>query len=376
MTGLVPLLRGAASDPGDFDPTLLGESVVRWAVQTGLGPLIWHLGQKCLSELESTALYNSLRSTDLVAKLTIAETLDALEEILSASQDISQEITLLKGVSICQRHYPKPHLRTMGDIDLLVPQAKQEPLESLLSKLGYRQQSSRPAEFYRTHHHSMPYFHPARHMWVEVHTALLSHRIVATDPVFSSNHIASQIVPTTFRGYKTNRLSDELEVIYIAAHWALERKCFAGSAIPLVDMMYLILKHGHGLNWDQLLVSIKGSAVSTHLFLMLGFLNKHKVIPLPQGLLERLAGILSYPLGVNEAILHALIDRYSMRGEAFGKISTVANVAILWETLLRQGPAWKNLMRVPASILFPPMEPRRFSLPFQLARISRAFGFK
>ena len=376
MTGLLPILRSAAFDREGLDPALLDESTIAWAIQAGLGPLIWHLAQKCLAKTKSGAVHDSLRSADLVAKLTVAETLDALEQILFCAPDISQEITLLKGVSICQRHYPMAHLRTMGDIDLLVPQAKQEPLESLLSRLGYRQQSNQPAEFYRTHHHSMPYFHPSRHIWVEVHTALLSNRNVAADPVFSSTYIASQIVPTTFRNYKTNRLSDELEMAYLAAHWALERRCFAGGAIPCVDMMYLIQRRGQEIDWKQLLVSLAGCTVASHLFLMLGFLNKHKLIALPPRFLERLAEILRFPLAGNETILHGLMEKYCMRGIPFGKITTETNIGILLETLLTPGPAWKNLIRTPRNILFPPQDKRRFNLAFQAGRISRALGFK
>lgn len=376
MTGLLPLLRAAALGQEDFDPTLLDESTIAWAITAGLGPLMWHLGQKRLATTKNGSLHDSLRSTDLVAKLTVAETLDALEEILSAAPEISQEITLLKGVSICQRHYPTPHLRTMGDIDLLVPQTKQAPLESLLSELGYRQQSNQPAEFYRTHHHSMPFFHPSRHIWVEVHTALLSNRNVAVDPVFSSTHIVSQIVPTTFRGYKTNRLSDEMDMVYLAAHWALERRCFAGGAMPCVDMMYLITTRGQELNWEQLLISLEGCTAATYIFLMLGFLDIHEIITLPDGFLERLAEIQRYPLAGNETILHGLIGKYCMRGIPFGKITSEANIGILWDSLLAPAPAWKNLIRAPGNVLFPPQDNRRFNLAFQVGRISRALGFK
>jgi hypothetical protein len=207
MTGLIPVLRAGVSGRNDFDPALLDPASVRWAVHAGLGPLICHISRSHLSGLADAVSQDLLRSADLVAQLTMSDALDALEEILAASADIAREIILLKGISICQYLYPVPHLRTMGDIDLLVPVHSQQRIETLLFDLGYRQQSNRPAGYYETHHHSMPFFHPVRQIWVEVHTTLFSNANAASDPVFSPSHVGSQTVPITFRGNETNRLN-------------------------------------------------------------------------------------------------------------------------------------------------------------------------
>jgi len=312
----------------------------------------------------------------MVAQLAMSDALDALEEMLAASADIAREIILLKGISTCQYLYPEPHLRTMGDIDLLVPVHSQQRLETLLFDIGYRQQSSQPAEFYKAHHHSMPFFHPRKHTWVEVHTALLSNRCVASDRIFSSSHVDSQIVPMTFRGHRTNRLNYEQEMIYIAAHWALERKCFGGGVIPFVDIMYLIRNHGHEINWDHLLNSLDSSRTAIYLNLMLRYLQNHGIISLPPLLMTQLTSVQKYPLGISESILHRMIDRYSIRGRRSGRLATEANLRTLWDTLLMPHPTWQNILRTPWNILFVPTEPRRFSPAFQLARISRMLGLR
>jgi hypothetical protein len=213
MTGLIPALRAGISGRNNFDPAHLDPASIRWAVHTGLGPLICHSNRNHLSGIADAASQDLLRSADMVAQLTMSDALDALEEILTASADIARDINLLKGISTCQYLYPEPHLRTMGDIDLLVPARSQQRLETLLLDLGYRQQSSRPAEFYDTQHHSMPFFRPVKQLWVEVHTALFSNANVAFDPVFSHSHLESQTVPIVLHGYRTNRLSLEQEMI-------------------------------------------------------------------------------------------------------------------------------------------------------------------
>lgn len=312
----------------------------------------------------------------MVAQLSMSDALDALEEILVASAEIVREIILLKGISACQYLYPMPHLRTMGDIDLLVPVHSRQRFETLLFDLGYRQQSNRPAGYYESHHHSMPFFHPARQIWVEVHTALFSNANVASDPVFSPAHIGSQTMPIRFRGNEANRLTPEQEMIYIATHWALERKCFAGGVLPFVDLAFLIHRHGHALDWENVCGRLRGSRSATYLYLMLRFLEKHEVVSIPALAMRQLSAVLQYPPGMNETILHGMIERYTMRGKPFGKVTTEANLGIIWDTLLTPQATWKNVLRVPGNILFPPGQPRRFSLTFQFARLAGALGFR
>ena len=49
-----------------------------------------------------------------------AEMTDAMKEIIDACEGYVPPLTLLKGISICDQYYPKPHLRLMRDIDFLV----------------------------------------------------------------------------------------------------------------------------------------------------------------------------------------------------------------------------------------------------------------
>ena len=62
-------------------------------------------------------------------------------------------------MSMATQYYPKPHMRTMGDIDLLVDSGYQVELEKICMELGYHQESHRSAEYYDKHHHSIPFYH-------------------------------------------------------------------------------------------------------------------------------------------------------------------------------------------------------------------------
>lgn len=372
MTGLLSFIQAAcASDHKNYDVVHLDSVTIRWAVHVGLGPFVSHTCRRLLVNIDGPKSEDMLRSADLVAKVGMSDALDSLEELLAASADLASEIILLKGISTCQYLYSEPYLRTIGDIDLLISVQRRQQLETLLVDLGYRQQSSRPAEFYKKHHHSMPFVHPTKHIWLEVHTALLSDQSVALDRVFSSSHIQTQVVPMLFRGHKTNRLTYEQELVYIATHWGLERKCFAGGVIPLIDMIYLIQKHGHELDWNHIVVSLEGSQAAVYVNLMLSFLQKHGLIFLPATVMKRLTSAQKYLLGLNEFILHKLIDNYSIRGRHLGRITTETNLSNVWKTLLRPRAAWRNFLKLPWNILFAPENPRRFSPSFQFTRIFR-----
>lgn len=375
MTGLIPILRAAISSD-HLDPAVLDKDTVHWAVRAGLGPLTFRLVGKRKSGITDKTSQDALRSADLVARLTMSDALDALEELLAASADIARDIILLKGIAACQSLYPEPHLRTMGDIDLLIPVHSRQRLETLLCDLGYRQQSNHPAVYYETHHHSMPFFHPLRQIWVEVHTALFSGTQTASDPVFSPSHIGTRAMPITFRGHATNRLRPEQEIIYLASHWALERKCFAGGAIPFFDLALMIRQQGPALDWKDVCARLGDSRAATYLSLMLRFLEKHGVVSIDPADMQPLYGVQRHPLGNNEAILHGMIERYSMCGRPFGRLASEANLGIIWDTLLAPGPACRNLFSVPGHVLFPPGQPRRFSPGFQLARLAGALGLR
>lgn len=59
-----------------------------------------------------------------------------LEKILKEFNREKIESVVLKGFNI-KSFYPKRDMRTMGDIDILVPKSKKKSIEKLMEKLGY-----------------------------------------------------------------------------------------------------------------------------------------------------------------------------------------------------------------------------------------------
>lgn len=347
----------------------------RHAMKSGLGAYLSHSADRGQLKV-SPALMEALRSADLTSQILTGEYLDALEEILHELQPLTHEVTLLKGISICQSHYPVPHLRPMGDIDLLVPDALHPGTEMTLQRLGYRQTSSNPEEYYRNHHHSMPFYHSGRGVWVEIHRSLFQQSArVARDPVFSSKGIQQQRVNHRFRGLDCYRLSDELQLIYTCAHWAEEFNTSRGL-LPLADMCLLLKNKLHPLRWEVLLSWAQNSASSKYLAFLLLYLQRRRLIELPGQVHRALANASTNMNTLSRLALTRALERFVLQGQSTDSGFTRANAEILWATLMKPGSPWLNLSQLPWNLLFPPGHPHRYSPALLGRRLRSAFKAK
>lgn len=372
MPPLIAFLQAVAQGRDDFDLSTFDPVAFEWALKAGLGPLLYHISRNSRNIDSFVRQYSSLLGADLTARVLTGVLLDALDEILVTFSALTRDITLLKGISVCQRHYPEPHHRTMGDIDLLVPPELRPKLESLLMDLGYSQQSEYPEEFFTTHHHSMPFFHPVRRVWVELHTALFSSTAtVSKDKVFSLENIEKNTVRIVQDGQQTNHLSDELNIVYVCSHWA-ESFDRARGLIPLLDVLYTLKNKNAELDWDKILAWLKNSMASTHLYLVLTFLQRQELISISAEIMHKLSLAKKNMNKLNNRILHALIMTYFVRGKPFTHITSETNVSIVWDTLLSPRAATMNLVYIPWNLLFPPSNPKRMNPAFQLSRVRSA----
>lgn len=347
---LIPLLQAASQSQGSLTLAVFNEAQIRWAVETGLGPLLFQ-ATKADPDAPTSALWPLLQSANLTAQVLAGEQVNAMVEIIDACTGQGHVLTLLKGISVCDQYYPEPHLRPMRDIDFLVQDAHLPSVESLLLKLGYRQQSKRPPEFFEKHHHTMPFFHPQKGIWVEVHRRLFSPKSgIGVDKVFSLENIETHLRPSEFQGRKVTRLSDELQTIYIVSHWA---RAFyvVGGMIAMLDTIYLLNNTKDMLRWEQILDWAKDSSVSTYLYVMLTYLDQYKLIDCSPEILHELFLRQKSFGNLNLKIVHILIDQYLVDGRTFGRMLNRRNLRILWRTLLLPGPPFRNLMLIPWNLL-------------------------
>lgn len=375
MLPLIDLLRASKEDTHQVDLAAFTSADIEWVLYAGLGPILHRAISGTAGPPLRTPVRDALASADLTSRILIGNILDATRDILAAAPVLARATTLLKGTAISQR-YPEPHLRTMGDIDLLAPPDAQREIESLLRDLGYVQQSEYPPEFYETLHHSMPFFHPQRRVWVEVHTVLFPPAsVVGREKIFSDAHVRDQTVALDFRGVATQQLSDELQIVYICSHWAKNFNQQRGL-MALLDVIHLLGNRPTQLDWDRILRWLDASAAAAHLHLMLTYLGRHALVEIPREVGARLASVQTSLNSLNVSLLHRLMDNYLLAGKRFGRIDSANTISTIWKSLLAPGVAAFNLASIPWKLAFPPSRQDRFDPRFQLSRLTSVLGLR
>ena len=168
-----------------------------------------------------------------------------------------------------------------------------------------------------------------------------------------------------------NRLSEELQLVYLASSWVKDQGVgfHPSSLVALFDAIYLLNQSGQQPVWEGLADRVDNEPSIASLYLLLTYLQRHRLWSPREGLLSDLAGS-QHTLGFIELlILHAMLDRYLLRAKL--PFPRLIHSSHLWRELMTTGPASLKLARLPWRIAFPPKSPDRFTVGFQRERISR-----
>ena len=346
------LMETLARGRQDLSLRAFDASQIRWMIQSGLGPACFHAAKQNPENLIS-AHWSSLKAADLTARMIAADHADALREIIDAAEGYVSGLTLLKGISLASEYYPEFHLRPMRDMDVLVPGEHLARMETLLHDLGYKPQRGDPSGFYKTHHHLMPFFHEEKRVWVEVHHHLLSDKNRASrDSVFDLANVMAQIRRSTFDGRTVHRLSAEFHSVYVAAHWAQDFKA-VGGMIAALDLMHLLNRTAGTLCWDTIFTWVQDSTAATYLFLLVSYLDRLRLISLPDEVLQRLFRIQRFFGKLSLKTAHFMMDRYMLDGKDFGAVLTRRNLSVAWNTLMLPVRSPCKLLLMPVNLSMP-----------------------
>lgn len=300
--------RGRPFAPG----ITLGEAEVAWAIEAGMGPLL-HDAARGTRGLVPEALASRLQVADRLARLRSVDMLEATAAIVDRCTGRAAPLTLLKGISICGQYYPLPHQRFLSDLDLLVHPEDATAVSAALAELGYRVPEAAARLDYRAHHHLPPVRHPDTGICAELHTGLFppGEELVRRGP-FDLATLCEERRPSTLDGRPVFRLSPELQVLYIASHWALDFVPAAGAR-ALLDMTLLLRAESDRLDWARIHGWLENRRVAAHLQLMLHYLETRELVELPAAL--RADWSRKPPLDRGALrVLCAMVERYQVRG--------------------------------------------------------------
>ena len=279
----------------------------------------------------------------MAGRVIADEQLRAVEDIIQACEGQTPPLTLLKGMSICAQHYPERHLRPMRDIDILVDQEAVPIVEAQLYRLGYLQPSAYPPEWLEGSHHIAPMRHPDTGIWVEVHRKLFSSNSeVSSEWVFGPQNLRAERIATECQGRPVNRFSDELQLVYIATHWALGFMR-VGGVVAMLDLIYL-LRNSRAIRWERIFKWLDDSCAATYVYLLLSYLARHHLVDIEPGVLDNLFRRQRSFGRMNLAVLHSILDRYVVDGYQFSWLRSERNINRVWNNLLLPGRPSRNAL--------------------------------
>jgi hypothetical protein len=305
-------------------------------------------------------------------RMMTGEMLGCLEEILGAAHGEGVEVTLLKGCAAAVRYYPEPHLRTMGDVDLLVSDAQREPLERQLHHLGFEQNGDPEEIVARDHHHSLPFRLPANGLCLEVHTRPYPpHSPVAHAAGFSYDAITMRTESVAVGMQSARVLNHEQQLVYTATRWAEMINAERGM-FPLLDAALLLRSRDGRLDWDAVCRLSDEPWAAGALVLMLTYLDRWSLAHVPTAVLSRLGNRDGVTNAIVRRLLHRLVTAYVMEGRRTGAILSKSNRRLVWSTLSAAKSPWTKLLELPVNLAFPPTERGRFGAAGVMRRLRTA----
>jgi hypothetical protein len=350
--GLLALCQALVTDDRCFDPVAIDPLDVEEVIDAGFGPALAYVTRDADPSADATG---RLQAADLTARVITADMLDVLDATVAAGEAIGCSPVILKGCATALQYYPEPHLRTIGDVDLLVQPGRYEAFAHELRALGFTQRMQSPAGGvdYQRHHHSMPFWHAQRRIWIEVHTRLFPRwSPLATESRFALDAIGSQLSSTRMGLRLGQVMRPELQLVYTSARWA-ESLNRGRGAFAILDAALLVQHGSTTLDWDRICGLVDRSWGATALALLLGYLHRYDLARIPGDVLRRLPRT-GRAERARTGVLHKITTAYVFERRRPGRLLTARTLRTAWSTLVRPRSAWANLFAVPFVIAFPP----------------------
>ena len=298
---MLALLRVFVRGERTIDLDSLDDGLFARALDSGLGGILARVAVN-----ENGPRLAEVQGADLAARVLNGGWIDCIEHVLSRCAPLGCRPVLLKGAAVALRQYPEPHLRTMGDVDLLAAATDVEALERALREMGFSQpDQGRP---YQHHHHSQPFFHADRGVWIEVHRRLFPPMSPASrEPGLAVEALGDHLTSVAVGRERVAVMDRPLQLVYTAARWA-EMISPERGIFPILDAA-LVARSLTPAEWRAVLSLAGDDWTASALHLMLTFLHRHELAPLPGEVLTELARRDRYGSRLTRGALHVIIRR-------------------------------------------------------------------
>lgn len=312
----------------------------------------------------SVNIQKELLAISLTAQYLIKEKIDALNDLSRADNSIF----LLKGASVFLDIYPKPSIRLMGDIDILVSSDDLEVIDKRLKQSGFIQESEYSEEFYSTIHHLMPYHKPETDVWIEVHHHIVpAVRKSASNGCFEPGFFFANKEYFQWEGATFSRAQAELNVLHIISHWVEEFRV-KDSVIQLLDVVYICQKR-EDFSWQRFVSFLDDRYLASYTYFVLSYLKNNKILAIDDDVWSMISdkrrNIGRIEMKALQKVTQVLHRRCGKTYRTLGE----NNLSIIWTQLFEQGGGLLKVSKILYLLLFPGPNRRNISITFQLNRI-------
>ncbi len=258
------------------------EQLLRLGAAHGLLPVLYErlkpyggtgLPDTILPSLHDRYLANAGRNALIAAQLG---------SLLRLLHDAHIPVIVLKGAYLAERVYPDPALRTMGDIDLLAPEACMDEVDRLLQSCGYHPPLGQ--DWYNDHHRHFHYSASGKKAGVEVHWSLSNpHGRYRLDLDSLWRHAR----PVYLSGAPALGLAQEHLLLHLCLHAAADH-CFKIGLRPFLDMAYLLAEGPQKFDWASFQDTVIAWGLERPVYLALRLAQELAGVELPPAVLAAL----------------------------------------------------------------------------------------
>jgi hypothetical protein len=230
--------------------------VVALAARHGVSPLLYErltagtsppaVPERVLQTLREAFLMNGAKNALLYQELA---------QVLRKLQQDNVPVIVLKGAHLAALVYEKPALRTMVDIDLLVPKSDLARTASRLRDLGYFPEGFEEiAASCEDSRHHLPLMLKPPGPGIEIHWTIANPIVPFS---IDTAGLWERARPATIAGVAARVLSPEDLLLHLCVHSASHGLASLGLAPSplglrvLCDIAAIVRRHKHDLNWQH-----------------------------------------------------------------------------------------------------------------------------
>jgi hypothetical protein len=252
---------------------------------------------------------NKIYNSNLFRNIILS---DELMKVLSAFGQQGIPVISLKGIVLAEMLYQNPALRTMSDIDIMVPPEKLPQAKSLLLGLGYRQLV--PKQTWKHYFHEAPYCKEAQvPIIIELHWNLGDPRLMTVP----QQEIWNRAQHSKIVGETALVLSLEDTLLFLSNHLFKHDNNLLRS---LCDITELLKKYHDVVGWDYFVNSARSWQIEMPAYCSLALAREFLGAPVPESAIAVLK-----PGAFRQRLLNFLLER-----ETF--ISTISGYRLRKET--------------------------------------------